>query len=120
MVVDHFHVVQLANKMLNTVRRRTTATLRGRRLPQPRQPRPTHTLRHHTPSPRTSPHCSTLKTRHGAGTTGLRDRARRDGHLAGADAPSKRQPNPNHGRPARSQRWLSQAVVVTRNVARLC
>jgi len=30
-VVDHFHVVQLANKMLNIVRRRTTATLRGRR-----------------------------------------------------------------------------------------
>ncbi|WP_197092023.1 ISL3 family transposase [Streptacidiphilus albus] len=30
-VVDHFHVVQLANKMLNTVRRRTTASLRGRR-----------------------------------------------------------------------------------------
>jgi transposase len=30
-VVDHFHVVQLANKMPNTVRRRTTATLRGRR-----------------------------------------------------------------------------------------
>jgi hypothetical protein len=30
-VVDHFHVVQLANKMLNVVRRRTTATLRGRR-----------------------------------------------------------------------------------------
>ncbi|WP_369174358.1 transposase [Streptomyces sp. R28] len=29
-VVDHFHVVQLANKMLNLVRRRTTATLRGR------------------------------------------------------------------------------------------
>ncbi|MFD7964255.1 transposase [Streptomyces zaomyceticus] len=30
-VVDHFHVVQLANKMLSTVRRRTTATLRSRR-----------------------------------------------------------------------------------------
>lgn len=30
-VVDHFHVVQLANKMLNIVRRRTTAALRGRR-----------------------------------------------------------------------------------------
>ncbi|MCC9708304.1 transposase [Streptomyces sp. MNU76] len=30
-VVDHFHVVQLANKMLNIVRRRITATLRGRR-----------------------------------------------------------------------------------------
>lgn len=30
-VVDHFHVVQLANKMLSLVRRRTTATLRGRR-----------------------------------------------------------------------------------------
>lgn len=30
-VVDHFHVVQLANKMLSVVRRRTTAQLRGRR-----------------------------------------------------------------------------------------
>ncbi|MER5914250.1 ISL3 family transposase [Streptomyces sp. NPDC001982] len=30
-VVDHFHVVQLANKMLSQVRRRTTAELRGRR-----------------------------------------------------------------------------------------
>jgi transposase len=30
-VVDHFHIVQLANKMLSTVRRRTTAELRGRR-----------------------------------------------------------------------------------------
>ena len=30
-VVDHFHVVQPANKMPSTVRRRTTATLRGRR-----------------------------------------------------------------------------------------
>ena len=30
-VVDHFHVVQLANKILNIVHRRTTATLRGRR-----------------------------------------------------------------------------------------
>jgi len=30
-VVGHFHVVQLANKMLSIVRRRTTATLRGRR-----------------------------------------------------------------------------------------
>jgi transposase len=30
-VVDHFHVVQLADKMLNIVRRRTTASLRGRR-----------------------------------------------------------------------------------------
>ncbi|MGI5139257.1 ISL3 family transposase [Streptomyces sp. CA-106110] len=30
-VVDHFHVVQLANKMLSTVRRRTTAEIRGRR-----------------------------------------------------------------------------------------
>jgi transposase len=28
-VVDHFHVVQLANTMLNSVRRRTTTTLRG-------------------------------------------------------------------------------------------
>ncbi|MFG2424867.1 hypothetical protein ACGFWD_38350 [Streptomyces sp. NPDC048448] len=34
------------------------------RLPQPRQPTPTHTLRHHPPSPRTPPHRSTLKTRH--------------------------------------------------------
>ena len=31
LVVDHFHVVQLANTMLSTVRRRTTATIRGRR-----------------------------------------------------------------------------------------
>ncbi|MCX4761827.1 transposase [Streptomyces sp. NBC_01275] len=30
-VVDHFHVVQLANKMLSLVRRRTTTELRGRR-----------------------------------------------------------------------------------------
>lgn len=30
-VVDHFHVVQLANKMLSMVRRRTTAEVRGRR-----------------------------------------------------------------------------------------
>ena len=30
-VVGHFHVVQLANKMLSTVRRRTTAEIRGRR-----------------------------------------------------------------------------------------
>jgi len=30
-VVDHFHVVQLANKMLSLVRRRTTAESRGRR-----------------------------------------------------------------------------------------
>ncbi|WP_329375212.1 transposase [Streptomyces sp. NBC_01483] len=30
-VVDHFHVVQLANKMLSKVRRRTTAEIRGRR-----------------------------------------------------------------------------------------
>jgi transposase len=30
-VVDHFHVVQLANKMLSPVRRRTTAEIRGRR-----------------------------------------------------------------------------------------
>ncbi|MFE9139611.1 transposase [Streptomyces sp. NPDC007355] len=29
--VDHFHLVQLANKMLSTVRRRTTTELRGRR-----------------------------------------------------------------------------------------
>jgi len=31
LVVDHFHVVQLANKMLSLVRRRTTAKIRGRR-----------------------------------------------------------------------------------------
>ncbi|MFJ2008520.1 transposase [Streptomyces chartreusis] len=30
-VVDHFHVVQRATTMLNIVRRRTTATLRGLR-----------------------------------------------------------------------------------------
>ena len=30
-VVDHFHVVQLANKMVSMVRRRTTAETRGRR-----------------------------------------------------------------------------------------
>jgi transposase len=30
-VVDHFHVVQLANKMLSLLRRRTTAEVRGRR-----------------------------------------------------------------------------------------
>jgi len=30
-VVDHFHVVQLANKMLSTVRRRATTEIRGRR-----------------------------------------------------------------------------------------
>lgn len=29
--VDHFHVVQLANKMLSMVRRRTTTEIRGRR-----------------------------------------------------------------------------------------
>ncbi|MGO4750361.1 transposase, partial [Streptomyces sp. 2MCAF27] len=29
--VDHFHVVQLANKMLSMLRRRTTAEVRGRR-----------------------------------------------------------------------------------------
>ncbi|ALC20251.1 transposase [Streptomyces pristinaespiralis] len=98
-VVDHFHVVQLANKMLSMVRRRATAESRGRRgrasdpaalfdtghsnakseginrviklvrpqrirLPQPCQPTPTHTLRHHPPSPRTPPHRSTLKTHH--------------------------------------------------------
>ncbi|MEW2498779.1 transposase, partial [Streptomyces nodosus] len=28
-MVDHFHVVQLANKMLSMVRRRTTAEIRG-------------------------------------------------------------------------------------------
>ncbi|MFF7547662.1 transposase [Streptomyces canus] len=30
-VVDHFHVVQVANKMVSLVRRRTTAEIRGRR-----------------------------------------------------------------------------------------
>lgn len=35
---------------------------RGPRVPQRRQPAPTHTLRHHPPSPRTPPHPSTLKT----------------------------------------------------------
>ncbi|MGW7244479.1 transposase [Streptomyces sp. NPDC054804] len=30
-MVDHFHVVRLANKRLSLVRRRTTAELRGRR-----------------------------------------------------------------------------------------
>lgn len=32
LVVDHFHVVQLANQMVSTVRRRVTSTLRGRRV----------------------------------------------------------------------------------------
>lgn len=32
LVVDHFHVVQLANQVLTTVRRRVSATLRGRRV----------------------------------------------------------------------------------------
>jgi transposase len=32
LVVDHFHVVQLANQMVSAVRRRVTATLRGRRV----------------------------------------------------------------------------------------
>jgi transposase len=32
LVVDHFHVVQLANHMVSSVRRRVTATLRGRRV----------------------------------------------------------------------------------------
>lgn len=32
LVVDHFPVVQLANQMLSSVRRRVTATLRGRRV----------------------------------------------------------------------------------------
>jgi transposase len=32
LVVDHFHVVQLANQTLSQVRRRATATLRGRRV----------------------------------------------------------------------------------------
>jgi transposase len=32
LVVDHFHVVQLANQMVSSVRRRVTATLRGRRV----------------------------------------------------------------------------------------
>jgi hypothetical protein len=31
-VVDHFHVVQLANQVLSVVRRRVTTTLRGRRV----------------------------------------------------------------------------------------
>jgi transposase len=31
-VVDHFHVVQLANQTVSAVRRRVTATLRGRRV----------------------------------------------------------------------------------------
>uniref|UniRef100_UPI0039F603B4 transposase n=1 Tax=Streptomyces sp. ND04-05B TaxID=3028693 RepID=UPI0039F603B4 len=30
-VVDHFHIVQLANKTLSPVRRRTTAEIRDRR-----------------------------------------------------------------------------------------
>jgi transposase len=32
LVVDHFHVVQLANQMVSAVRRRVTAALRGRRV----------------------------------------------------------------------------------------
>ena len=32
LVVDHFHVVQLANRTVNLVRRRVTASLRGRRV----------------------------------------------------------------------------------------
>jgi len=32
LVVDHFHVVQLANQMVSAVRRRVTTTLRGRRV----------------------------------------------------------------------------------------
>jgi transposase len=32
LVVDHFHVVQLANRTVNLVRRRVTAGLRGRRV----------------------------------------------------------------------------------------
>jgi transposase len=32
LVVDHFHVVQLANQVVSSVRRRVTATLRGRRV----------------------------------------------------------------------------------------
>jgi transposase len=32
LVVDHFHVAQLANQMVSSVRRRVTATLRGRRV----------------------------------------------------------------------------------------
>lgn len=32
LVVDHFHLVQLANQTLSQVRRRATATLRGRRV----------------------------------------------------------------------------------------
>ncbi|WP_435875923.1 transposase [Saccharopolyspora shandongensis] len=32
LVVDHFHIVQLATQMVSAVRRRVTATLRGRRV----------------------------------------------------------------------------------------
>jgi transposase len=32
LVVDHFHVVQLANQVVSAVRRRVTTTLRGRRV----------------------------------------------------------------------------------------
>jgi transposase len=32
LVADHFHVVQLANQVVSSVRRRVTATLRGRRV----------------------------------------------------------------------------------------
>jgi transposase len=32
LVVDHFHVVQLANQVVSAVRRRATATMRGRRV----------------------------------------------------------------------------------------
>jgi helix-turn-helix protein/integrase-like protein len=47
------------------------------RLPQPRQPTTTDTLRNHPPSPRTLPHRSTLKTPHHP-----RDRHRQEqGHL---------------------------------------
>lgn len=62
LVVDHFHLVQLANQTLTEGRRRITVTHRGRkglqdhrprrlRLPQPRQPAPTHPLRDHPSSP---------------------------------------------------------------------
>ena len=39
LVVDHFHVVQLANQMVSSVRRRVTTTLRGRRVRKERRAR---------------------------------------------------------------------------------
>ncbi|MFJ1604519.1 transposase [Streptomyces sp. NPDC088253] len=60
-VVDHFHVVQLANKMLSKVRRRTTAEIRGRDAPATRNGRPDDaccaTAR--TSPMNTSPRCGT-------------------------------------------------------------